>query len=212
MFILLSSGLGKTFAVMHRTLLCLDRFQSCQLPTAGSDAVHFCLKFATKQGKLLPSTFPKSTTTQSPRGLLTRHLHNDESAFCRSKLRWRRIRFFWLRQQMTRPRRSQSHRSCKRNDTKRDCDSAIGQHLLENDQCALNYDNKRFSILATACSSFHLNFLEAAYIGPGARFYADRKSLFTLSNSFNNRGIWPPAVLSLTFAIAKFFLWRALQY
>ena len=43
----------------------------------------------------------------------------------------------WLRQQLTRPRRSQPHRSCKRTDTKPDCDSAIGQHLLDNDQCAL---------------------------------------------------------------------------
>ena len=70
----------------------------------------------------------------------------------------------WLRQQLTRPRRSQPHRSCKRNDTKPECGSAIGQHLLGNDQCALNYDNKRFSILATARSSFHLNLLETAYI------------------------------------------------
>ena len=70
----------------------------------------------------------------------------------------------WLRQQLTHPRRSQPHRSCKRTDTKPDCDSAIGQHFLENDQCALNYDNKRFSILAAARSSFHLNLLEAAYI------------------------------------------------
>ena len=69
----------------------------------------------------------------------------------------------WLRQ-LTRPRRSQPHRSCKRNDTTPDCDSAIGKHLLENDQCALNYDKKRFLILATARSSFHLNLLEAAYI------------------------------------------------
>ena len=44
------------------------------------------------------------------------------------------------------------------------CDSAIGQHLLDNDRCALNYDDKRFSILATARSSFHLNLLEATYI------------------------------------------------
>ena len=44
---------------------------------------------------------------------------------------------------------------------------------------------------------------------PDARCYADRKSLFTLSNSFDNRGIWPPAAPSLTFAIAKsFFLAR----
>ena len=69
----------------------------------------------------------------------------------------------WLRQQLIHPRRSQPHRSCKHKDTKLDCDSAIGQHLLENDQCALNYD-KQFSILATACSSFQLNLLEAAYI------------------------------------------------
>ena len=70
----------------------------------------------------------------------------------------------WLRQQLTRPRRSQPHRSCKRKDTKPDCDSAIGQDLSENDQCTLNYNNKRFSILAAARSSFHLNLLEAAYI------------------------------------------------
>ena len=44
------------------------------------------------------------------------------------------------------------------------CDYDIGQHLLNNDQCALNYDNKRFSILAAARSSFHLNLLETAYI------------------------------------------------
>ena len=66
----------------------------------------------------------------------------------------------WLRQQLTRPRRSQPHRSDKRTDTKPDCDT---------------------------------------------RCYADRKSLFTLSNSFDNRGIWPPAASSLTFAIAKSF-------
>ena len=62
----------------------------------------------------------------------------------------------WLRQQLTRPRRSQPHRSCKRTDTKTNCDSAIGQHLLDNDRCALNYDDKRFSILAAARSSFRL--------------------------------------------------------
>ena len=70
----------------------------------------------------------------------------------------------WLRQQLTRPRRSQPHRSCKRTDTKPDCDFAISQHLLDNDRCALNYDDKRFSILAAARSSFHLNLLEATYI------------------------------------------------
>ena len=120
----------------------------------------------------------------------------------------------WLRQQLTRPRRSQPHRSCKRTDTKPDCDSAIGQHLLDNDQCALNYDNKQFSILAAACSSFHLNLLGAAYIKTVARCYADRKSLVILSNSFDNRGVlvWPPAAPSLAFRYCEIFLWRAFQY
>ena len=51
------------------------------------------------------------------------------------------------------------------------------------------------------------NLLEAAYSmsRPDARCYADRKSLFTLSNSFDNRGSWPPAAFSLTFAIVKSF-------
>ena len=70
----------------------------------------------------------------------------------------------WLRQQLTCPRRSQPYRSCKRTDTKPDCDFAIGQHLLDNDRCALKYDDKRLSILAAARSSFHLNLLEATYI------------------------------------------------
>ena len=64
---------------------------------------------------------------------------------------------------MTRLSRSQLYRSCQRNGGKSDCDSAIGQHLLENEQCALNYD-KRFSILATVRSSFHLHLLEIVYI------------------------------------------------
>ena len=47
----------------------------------------------------------------------------------------------WLRQQLTRPNRSQPHRSCKRTNTKPDCNSAIGEHFLDNDRCALNYNN-----------------------------------------------------------------------
>ena len=45
-----------------------------------------------------------------------------------------------------------------------DCDSAIGQHLLDNEQCAANYNDKRFKILAVARNSFHLCLLEATFI------------------------------------------------
>ena len=44
------------------------------------------------------------------------------------------------------------------------CDSAIGQHLLENEECAKHYNDAQFSILAAARSSFHLSVLEATYI------------------------------------------------
>ena len=112
----------------------------------------------------------------------------------------------WLRQQLTRPRRSQPHRSCKRTDTKPDCDSAIGQHLLDNHRCALNYDDKRGFQSSPLCAALSiLIFWRLLISRPNARCYADRKSLFTLSNSFDNRGIWPPAASSLTFAIAKSF-------
>ena len=113
----------------------------------------------------------------------------------------------WLRQQLTRPRRSQPHRSCKQNDTKPDGDSAIGQHLLENNQCVLNYDNKRFSILVTARSSFRLNLLKATCIKTRRPVLGRQKEFVYALKSFDYRGvlIWPPAALSLTFAIAKSF-------
>ena len=43
--------------------------------------------------------------------------------------------------------------------------SAIGQHFLNNNaQCAFQYNNENFSILARGCSSFHLFALEATFI------------------------------------------------
>ena len=44
------------------------------------------------------------------------------------------------------------------------CDSTIGQHLLENEECAKHYNNAQFSILASARSLFHLSVLESTYI------------------------------------------------
>ena len=40
----------------------------------------------------------------------------------------------------------------------------IGQHLLDNAQCALHCSNEKFSILARGRSSFHLSALEATFI------------------------------------------------
>ena len=43
-------------------------------------------------------------------------------------------------------------------------ESSIGQHLLDNAQCALHYSNEKFSILARGRSSFRLSALEATFI------------------------------------------------
>ena len=69
----------------------------------------------------------------------------------------------WLRQH-TESQRIQPDRACKKKQSSTECDSAIGQHLLENDQCAANYNEDQFSILDTARSRFHLTLLEASYI------------------------------------------------
>ena len=64
----------------------------------------------------------------------------------------------------THPKREQPSRSCKTKITTKTCDSAIGQHLLENPDCAKNYNGDMFRIIGKARSSFHLAVLESIYI------------------------------------------------
>ena len=70
----------------------------------------------------------------------------------------------WLQQQAKLPTRSRPGRSCKLKRNNPDCDSAIGQHSLDNKQCAANYNDKCFKIFAMARNSFHLCLLEATFI------------------------------------------------
>ena len=70
---------------------------------------------------------------------------------------------------ITNPRTSANRqslsRSCKNNIRPQQFhESAIGQHLLDNAQCALHYSNEKFFILARGRSSFHLSALEATFI------------------------------------------------
>ena len=51
-----------------------------------------------------------------------------------------------------------------RNKTGKTSDSAIGQHLLDNPDCAKLYNDDMFQIIGRARSSFHLAFLESIYI------------------------------------------------
>ena len=64
----------------------------------------------------------------------------------------------------THPQRERPPRSCKSKITTKTCDSAIGQHLLENPDCAKNYNGDMFRIIGKSRSSFHLAVLESIYI------------------------------------------------
>ena len=44
------------------------------------------------------------------------------------------------------------------------CESAIGQHLLDNPMCAKNYSDENFTILSFGRLFFHLSALEAVHI------------------------------------------------
>ena len=60
-----------------------------------------------------------------------------------------------------------SNRKCKaksKTQFEPESDSAIGQHLLESNQCARNYSDSLFEILTTARSQFQLNLLKAVYV------------------------------------------------
>ena len=62
------------------------------------------------------------------------------------------------------PTKNLSNRECKLTTTPSVyCDSVIGQHLLENEECAKHFNDLQFSISATAKSWFHLSVLEATY-------------------------------------------------
>ena len=81
----------------------------------------------------------------------------------------------------THPKREQPSRSCKTKITTKTCDSAIGQHLLENPDCAKNYNCDMFRIIGKARSSFHLAVLESVYISTKKPLLCRQKEfVFTL--------------------------------
>ena len=61
-----------------------------------------------------------------------------------------------IRQSLPRPGKDTSPRQFH--------ESAIGQHLLDNAQCASSYNQDKFSVLARARTPFHLSALEATFI------------------------------------------------
>ena len=60
--------------------------------------------------------------------------------------------------------REQPPRMCKNSIFKMKSDSAIGQHLITNPECAKTYTDDNFRIIGQARSSFYLGVLESVYI------------------------------------------------
>ena len=58
----------------------------------------------------------------------------------------------------------QPPRTCKENNSIINCESAIGQQLIANPECAKTYTDDNFRIIRQARSSFHLSVLECVYI------------------------------------------------
>ena len=50
------------------------------------------------------------------------------------------------------------------NNPKMTCDSAIGQHLITDPECAKTFPDDNFRIVGQARSSFHISVLESVYI------------------------------------------------
>ena len=59
--------------------------------------------------------------------------------------------------------REQPPRICKSNKSRINCESAIGQHLIEKPEYTKRYTDDNFRIIEQARSSFHLNVSESAY-------------------------------------------------
>ena len=60
-------------------------------------------------------------------------------------------------------------------------DSAIGQHLLESNECARNYSGSWFKVLTTGRSQFHLSRLEAVYsLWKKTDLHRQKQFVFTL--------------------------------
>ena len=85
----------------------------------------------------------------------------------------------WLQQQAKRPTRSQPGRSCKLKRNNPDCDSAVGQHLLDNEQCAANYNDKRFKFLLGHATRSICVYSRQLLSKPDIRFYVNKRNLFT---------------------------------
>ena len=75
--------------------------------------------------------------------------------------------------------------------THQQCGSAIGLHSMQNPECATQYSNDQFSILAKARSMFHFSVLGGiGYISKSrSQFFVAKKSSFIQFKFFTNSDV-----------------------
>ena len=86
--------------------------------------------------------------------------------------------------------REQPPRLCKNNNSKINCESAIGQHLLTNPECAKTYTDDNFRIIGQGRSSFHLSVLNLFISRLKTQSCVNRKISSFLLESSSNNGNW----------------------
>ena len=85
------------------------------------------------------------------------------------------------------PTRTQPNRKCKaksKTQFEPESDFAIGQDLLESNQCARNYSDSQFKILTTARSQFHLVCWKRFIFHGKKQICAGKSSTYSLYNCF----------------------------
>ena len=86
--------------------------------------------------------------------------------------------------------REQPPRMCKNSNSKMKSDSAIGQHLIKNPECAKTYSDDNFRIIGQARSSFHLSVLESVYIKTQRPVLCKQKEFVNRCQVANHTANW----------------------
>ena len=110
--------------------------------------------------------------------------------------------------------REQPPRGCKTHNAQNKCDSAIGQHLLENSGCTKMNTEDKFQITGQARSSLYLGVLESVYIKTqNPVLYRQKEFVFSLGLFNQEKGDSAPLVIKTTNHVRHFPLtWFSIRF
>ena len=110
------------------------------------------------------------------------------------------------KEKKTAPQREEPPRACRSRNTVKTSDSAIGQHLLDNPDCAKLYNDDMFRIIGRARSSFHLAVLESIYMQTKKPPLSKQRSPHFSLNSYQTNKLENWGKIRLVFPLSKIYL------